>query len=158
MPPDFSNNLQEYEKFRRPFPSRVYRELMSRSIGLPGQCIIDMGSGTGLIGHGFETVPLTLIQLDVNEGLICAGHKLRQWQNIRISKTANIFPIVSPAESCPFADDIFDGVVVAQSWHWFDRTVAPVEMLRILKPGGKLGVVYTCTFPAVTTSPRKLKN
>ncbi|WP_327290217.1 class I SAM-dependent methyltransferase [Streptomyces sp. NBC_01198] len=46
------------------------------------------------------------------------------------------------AESLPLADGGFDAVVVASAWHWFDPVLAVPEIARVLRPGGRLGVVW----------------
>ena len=147
MAPDFSNNLPDYESFRRPFPNRIFTEMVQRKIGLPGQRIADIGSGTGLVGHGLAGVPLDLIELDVNENLVRAAQSRRQTALPQSPISANIKSVVARAESCPLPDTFFDGIIVAQSWHWFDRVLAPTEMLRILKPGRPIAVAYYMHVP-----------
>ena len=46
------------------------------------------------------------------------------------------------AESLPLDDASIDGVVVAQAFHWFDGPRALAELARVLRPGGRLAVVF----------------
>lgn len=39
-------------------------------------------------------------------------------------------------------DNSVDAVLVAQAWHWFDREQAAAEVARVLRPGGRLGLVW----------------
>jgi SAM-dependent methyltransferase len=55
--------------------------------------------------------------------------------------------VVAAAEGLPFGDGVFDAVTAGQSWHWFDRRVAPREVRRVLKPEGRVAVVYQTYLP-----------
>src|SRR5205823_2135086 len=46
------------------------------------------------------------------------------------------------AESMSLDDDSVDAVTVAQAFHWFDRARAVAEIARVLRPQGRLGVVW----------------
>ena len=39
-------------------------------------------------------------------------------------------------------DNSVDAVLVAQAWHWFDPERAVAEVARVLRPGGRLGLVW----------------
>jgi SAM-dependent methyltransferase len=40
------------------------------------------------------------------------------------------------------ADNSVDAVLVAQAWHWFNPSRAIPELARVLRPGGRLGLVW----------------
>ncbi|PHH86284.1 hypothetical protein CDD83_10465 [Cordyceps sp. RAO-2017] len=46
------------------------------------------------------------------------------------------------ASSVPVVDGWADAVIAAQSFHWFADDEALEEMHRVLKPGGKLGMIW----------------
>jgi SAM-dependent methyltransferase len=49
---------------------------------------------------------------------------------------------VAGAEEIPAPDASYDVVVVAQAFHWFDHERALPEIARVLKPGGRLALVW----------------
>ena len=49
---------------------------------------------------------------------------------------------VRRAEEIPLGDRSVDVVVAAQAFHWFDLDVALPEIARVLKPGGRIAVVW----------------
>ena len=52
-------------------------------------------------------------------------------------------PVVAgTAESLPFRTGALDAVCVAQAFHWFDAEPAFDELARVLRPGGRLGIVW----------------
>src|SRR5471030_3343863 len=53
------------------------------------------------------------------------------------------------ADSIPLPDASVDAVVCAQSFHWFSTHAALAEILRVLKPGGKLGLIWNLRDPRV---------
>jgi SAM-dependent methyltransferase len=50
--------------------------------------------------------------------------------------------LLGTAEEIPLPDNSVDAVLVAQAWHWFDPTRAIPEVARVLRPGGRLGLVW----------------
>ena len=49
------------------------------------------------------------------------------------SKHPKLSSIISRAEDIPFKDNIFDGVLVAQAFHWFANLSALADIARVLK-------------------------
>jgi ubiquinone/menaquinone biosynthesis C-methylase UbiE len=45
------------------------------------------------------------------------------------------------AEQIPVPDDSLDAVMVGSAWHWFDAPAALAEIARVLRGGGRLGVL-----------------
>jgi SAM-dependent methyltransferase len=51
-------------------------------------------------------------------------------------------PHQSDSTSIPVEDGSLDAVMVADAWQWFDAEATTVELRRVLKPGGWLGLVW----------------
>jgi demethylmenaquinone methyltransferase/2-methoxy-6-polyprenyl-1,4-benzoquinol methylase len=104
-----------------------------------GMRILDIAGGTGDLALGFaKDVGSTgqVVHTDINEAMLRTGRD-------RLLNAGVILPTtVCDAEKLPFADSYFDIVSVAFGLrNMTHKDVALKEMLRVLKPGGKLLVL-----------------
>jgi len=104
-----------------------------------GMRILDIAGGTGDLALGFaKDVGNTgqVVHTDINEAMLRTGRD-------RLLNAGVILPTtVCDAEKLPFADAYFDIVSVAFGLrNMTHKDVALKEMLRVLKPGGKLLVL-----------------
>ncbi len=51
--------------------------------------------------------------------------------------------MLGTAEAIPAADASADGVFVSSAWHWMDPGRAIPEIARVLRDGGRFGVIWT---------------
>ena len=98
-----------------------------------GQSVLDVACGTGVLAREAQlrTGPTGYIAgLDPSPGMLAVARELSPSADWR----------QGAAESMPFADDSFDAVVSQFGLMFMDRHKAPREMLRVLKPNGRLVV------------------
>jgi len=91
-----------------------------------------LGAGTGklttrLVERGLDVVAVDPIP-DMLELLRASLPKTRA--------------LLGTAEEIPLEDNSVDAVLVAQAWHWVDPERAIPEVARVLRPGGRLGLVW----------------
>ncbi len=50
--------------------------------------------------------------------------------------------VAGTAEAVPLAPASLDAVTVAQAFHWFDADRAFGELARVIRPGGRVGLIW----------------
>lgn len=131
-PIDWGKTSSDYSKHRPGPPESFYERLRILGVGLPGQHILDVGTGTGVLARRFAENGAHVAGIDIAEGQIEAARQLAKDQNLTIDFR------VSPAERTPFADRAFDVITANQCWLYFDKPKMIREVIRLLKPGGVL--------------------
>ncbi len=58
------------------------------------------------------------------------------------SKHPKLSSVIAKAEDIPFKDNMFDGVLAAQAFHWFANYPALGDIARVLKQNGYLVLVF----------------
>jgi SAM-dependent methyltransferase len=99
----------------------------------PGQRVLDVGCGTGVVAVTAALRGAKVAGLDLTPTLLERGR-----ENARIAGV-NVDFIEGDAEALPYPDGSFD-VVVSQFGHMFAPrpAIAVKEMLRVLKSGGRI--------------------
>ena len=94
-----------------------------------GDCLLDVGGGTGRVAKQLDVGVCPVWVLDVSRGML------------REARQRRLIPCQGAVERLPFADAAFTKIVAVDSFHHFaSQTAAAREMLRVLAPGGRLVV------------------
>lgn len=135
-PTGFGNAAADYATHRAGFPPELVRRLDTFGIGTPGQCLVDLGTGTGTLARQFAANAVEVIGIDLDERMLASAAELAAHDGVDLELRA------ASAEETGLADGIADVVTAGQCWHWFDESAAAAEAHRVLKPGGALAVCY----------------
>lgn len=100
----------------------------------PGERILDVGTGTGVVAITARRAGAKVTGLDLTPELLA-----RARENAALADVDDIVWKEGDAEALPFPDGGFD-VVLSQFAHMFAPRpeVATREMLRVLRPGGRI--------------------
>jgi len=110
------------------------QDLILELIGPPdGKAILDVGCGDGILALELSRIGANVVGVDTSERMIAAARKRSK------DRGADLRFDVAGAESLPFETASFD-VVIAITVLCFveDAAGALDEMIRVLKPGGRL--------------------
>ena len=89
--------------------------------------LLDGGGGTGRVSSHLKALTGNIVVSDLS---------LRMLKKARLKK---VNPVLAHAEDLPFPDAFFDRVLVVDALHHFcDQQEAIEDLLRVLKPGGRL--------------------
>jgi SAM-dependent methyltransferase len=102
---------------------------------LPPQAndVLDLGAGTG---------KLTLRLLGRGLAVTAVEPSDRMRAELESSLGSRVRALAGRAEEIPLPDRSVDAVLVAQAWHWVDPALAIPEVARVLRPGGRLGLLW----------------
>lgn len=89
--------------------------------------LLDGGGGTGRVSTHLKPLAGNIVVSDLSERML------------QKALEKEIHPVCAHAEHLPFADAFFDRILVVDALHHFcDQQEAIADLLRVLKPGGRL--------------------
>jgi SAM-dependent methyltransferase len=118
----------DYDAARPSYPADAVAWLT----GPPPRDVLDLGAGTGKLTELLVAAGHRVSAVDPSTGML---EQLRR-------RLPGVLTAVGGAEDVPLPDGSADVVTVAQAWHWFDQARAPLECGRLLRPGGRLALVW----------------
>lgn len=129
---DWGKTSKDYATHRPGPPLSFFQRLEAFGVGVAGQRILDLGTGTGVMARQFAKQGAVVDGVDVAPGQIAAAKRLADEEQVEVRFA------VHPAESLPWQEPTFDVVTANQCWLYFDKATVIQELRRILKPGGML--------------------
>lgn len=131
----FSNRVDDYKKFRPSYPDGIIA-LLEREIGLNRDTVIaDIGSGTGISSIPFLKNGNVVYGVEPNP-------EMRKAQELLIEEFPLFKSFDGKAEQTTLPNHSVDVILGAQSFHWFANEASKQEFARILKPDGRIVLVW----------------
>jgi SAM-dependent methyltransferase len=127
---DWGRTSADYSAWRPNYPDRFFALLKTLGVGLPGQRILDLGTGVGFLALRFAQAGAAVTGIDIAPEQI---EEARRGCN-SLGVAAEFHTL--PAEGTGFPPASFDVVAASQSWHYFDAARAIPEVKRLLRPAG----------------------
>ena len=117
-----------YERSRPGYPEDAVRWL----VGEEPRDIVDLGAGTGKLTRSLVALGHRVIAVEPLPEMIA---RLR-------TAVPGVTVVEGGAEAIPLAAGSADVVTAAQAFHWFDHGPALREIVRVLRPGGSIALVW----------------
>ncbi len=128
----FSHAADAYERGRPDYPAEAVSRMVSELALGPAGSVVEFGAGTG-----------KFTRLLVPSGArIIAVEPVAEMRQKLSTLLPQIEAIDGTAEAVPLPDGCADAVVAAQAFHWFRGEEALAEFHRLLRHGGRLGLIW----------------
>ncbi|MEB3983079.1 methyltransferase domain-containing protein [Mycobacterium sp. 663a-19] len=124
----FGSAAAAYERGRPSYPPEAIDWLLPRD----ARRVLDLGAGTGKLTTRLVERGLDVVAVDPIPDMLEVLH----------TSLPETRAVLGTAEDIPLEDNSVDAVLVAQAWHWVDPERAVPEVARVLRPGGRLGLVW----------------
>jgi SAM-dependent methyltransferase len=127
----FDAEAEAYERARPSYPPDAVTWLVG-ALGIgPTSAVADVAAGTGKFTRLLTPLRARVFAVEPVAGM---REQLR-------NAVPGVAVIGAAAEALPFRDGTLDAITVAQAFHWFDRSRALPEFHRVLRRGGRIGVI-----------------
>ena len=131
----FTGRVEDYARHRPAYPPELL-ELLRRECGLTKDTVVaDVGSGTGILARLSLDNGNRVIAVEPNDEMRRAGELL-------LSGHGRFESVTGTAEATTLPQRSVDLITAGQAFHWFDPGAARKEFARVLKPGGKVVLVW----------------
>src|SRR5690242_7276633 len=128
----FGSSADAYERGRPGYPDAAVAHLAAELAIGPEARVLDLAAGTG-----------KLTRLLVEGGAaVVAVEPVAAMRAALERALPGVAVLDGTAESIPLPDGSVDAVTVAQAFHWFDAEAAIAEIHRVLRTGGRLGLIW----------------
>ena len=128
----FAKEAQTYSRGRPDYPAELDLWLSREvRIGRDTSCV-DVGAGTGKFTR----------QLVASGARTFAVEPVGAMREQLTASLPSVIALNGTAQCIPLKDASVDAVVCAQAFHWFATNTALAEFHRVLKPGGRLALIW----------------
>lgn len=128
----YSSQASTYAKGRPSYPIELQAWLRDALDIRPGATVIDLGAGTGKFTRLLSSMESDVVAVEPVDAM--RAEFAKDLPNIKVLK--------GTAESIPVESGTAQALICAQAFHWFANETALAEIHRVLKPNGRLGLVW----------------
>ena len=128
----FQQGADAYERGRPGYPPEAVRWLCRELALGPGRIVLDVAAGTGKLTRELVPTGATVVAVEPVPAMRAVLERV----------VPEATALDGTAEALPVADASVDAIVVASAFHWFEAAAAAAEFHRVLRPGGRLALLW----------------
>ena len=138
---DWGRTSEEYAKYRDIYPKEFYRKIVDRGLCIDAQNVLDLGTGTGVLPRNMYQYGAHWIGTDISPEQIEQAKRLSDDAGMKIDFYA------VPTEALDFPKESFDVITACQCFWYFDHERVMPKLAELLKPDGKLLILFMAWLP-----------
>ncbi|OBI17739.1 SAM-dependent methyltransferase [Mycobacterium sp. E2327] len=125
----FGSIAENYDGLRPQPPPEAVNWLVPSGCGVA----VDVGAGTGLFTRALLGKVAQVVAVEPDARM----------RRVLAARSPGVRVVEGRGESIPLPDASADAVFVSSAWHWMDPERAVPEIGRVLRDGGRLGLIWT---------------
>lgn len=127
----FTGRADVYEAGRPSYPAAALDALFD-GLGDSARLVVaDLGAGTGISTRILAARCAQVLALEPNAAM-----------RAKAAPDPHVRWVDGTAEATSLPDASVDVAAAFQAWHWFDHAAAVRELHRVVRPGGRIAVLY----------------
>ena len=138
---DWGRTSKEYAKYRDIYPEIFYKKIVDRGLCVKGQRVLDLGTGTGVLPRNMYKYGADWTGTDIS------AEQIEQAKRLSEAAGMDIKYLAVPSEDLSFPKESFDVITACQCFWYFDHEKVMPKLAEMLKPGGKLLILYMAWLP-----------
>ena len=124
----FGAVAEAYDRLRPTPPDEIVDWLLPANPSL----VVDLAAGTGAMTR----------QLERRAGEVVAVEPDVRMLAVLKRRGPAVRAVSGRSEALPLQDGVADAVIISSAWHWMDPELTVPEIARVLRDGGRFGVVW----------------
>lgn len=128
----FASSAELYQQVRPSYPKAITTWLTEHLHLKADDYVLDLGAGTGKF----------LANLTQVSKHVYAAEPIKEMLQQLCLQYPQVHSVQASSQALPFAEQNFDAVLCAQSFHWFADIESLKEIHRVLKPKAALGLIW----------------
>ena len=125
----FGSIAEDYDELRPQAPQEAVDWLVPTGC----EMAVDVGAGTGLFTRALAGKVARVIAVEPDARM----------RKVLTARSPGVHVVEGRGESIPLPDAAAGAVFVSSAWHWMDHQRAVPEIGRVLRDGGRLGLIWT---------------
>ncbi|HEV2429621.1 MAG TPA: class I SAM-dependent methyltransferase [Thermoplasmata archaeon] len=127
----FDRIAEAYERGRPDYPKEAV-DWLAEGLVAPGRTLVELAAGTGKLTRALLPTGARIVAVEPSEGM----------RSVFRREVPTVELLDGTAERIPWPDHGADAVVVGQAFHWFRFPEALSEIARVLRPAGRVGLIW----------------
>lgn len=133
----FDGVAEEYDRARRGYPDELVQAALRRGRLAPGDPVLEVGCGTGLLTAALAASGLRVEAVDPGANMLRMAAR-------RVGETSAVRFHLGKFEDRRFPEGAFAAVFSATAFHWVEPALGWAKAASVLRPRGVLALIQHC--------------
>jgi SAM-dependent methyltransferase len=132
----FQGTVAFYERYRLAYPDRLIARVAALAGLMPGDAVLDLGTGTGMLAIGFAKLGIAVTAMDPEPEMLTAAEAAAEAAGVTVRWKEGGSGDLTPDLG------LFRLVTMGRAFHWMDRAATLAMLDRIVTRDGGVALFH----------------